>query len=144
MFKKHYFVCYTLLMFLYYEMFKKYLFCMQYFVKYEIDVSFYFHNFFLVLSFGPPQVRILVPSLSLNHSFKVCNLLFSLIYFHNLSKKKKKSTSIRLPLISLTSNIFVYIRPLTATLHSRLQSNQNLFFFFGYFFSNSHYQLTLT
>ena len=27
-------------------MFKKYLFCMQYFVEYKIDISFYFHNFF--------------------------------------------------------------------------------------------------
>ena len=27
-------------------MFKKYLFCMQYFVEYEINISFYFHNFF--------------------------------------------------------------------------------------------------
>ena len=45
-------------------MFKKYLFCMQYFFEYEIDVSFYFHNLFLVLRFAP-QVRILVPSLEI-------------------------------------------------------------------------------
>ena len=37
---------------------------MQYFFEYEIDVSFYYHNLFLVLSFAP-QVRILVPSLEI-------------------------------------------------------------------------------
>ena len=44
-------------------MFKKHLFYMSYFVEYEINVSFYFHKKKIVLSFGPPQIRILVPSL---------------------------------------------------------------------------------
>ena len=35
-------------------MFKKHLFCMLYFVEYEIDVSFYFHNFFFGFKLWPP------------------------------------------------------------------------------------------
>ena len=35
------------------RIFKKYLFFMQYFVEYEIDISFYFHNFFFGFKFWP-------------------------------------------------------------------------------------------
>ena len=65
-------------------MFKKYLFCMYYFVEYEINISFYFHKFFFFcfklwppLDMNPGSVPGYKPTILLN----IINIT---TYFENL------------------------------------------------------------